>query len=247
MPHSLLMCFAHPDDESFFAAGTAHKYAAAGVNVVLCCGTRGERGGVGDPPLATIETLPQVRERELRAAATIIGVSELVLLDYQDQQLANAPSDAMREHIGGLIRRHRPNVVITFDPNGGNRHTDHIAISRFTSDAVQCAADARWRPDLGPAHRVRRLVWTGGIDAMQEPDLATLREYPGVDFMIDITASREIKARALLAHATQREGVNRVFLERPDRDAMLSREVFRVGMGEMPPASPADDLYTGLS
>jgi LmbE family N-acetylglucosaminyl deacetylase len=59
MPRSLLLCFAHPDDESFFAAGTAHKYAAAGVNVVLCCGTRGERGSVGDPPLATIETLPK--------------------------------------------------------------------------------------------------------------------------------------------------------------------------------------------
>ena len=247
MPHSLLLCFAHPDDESFFAAGTAHKYAVAGVKVVLCCGTRGERGSVGDPPLATIETLPQVRERELRAAAAILGVSELVLLDYQDQQLANAPTDAMREHIGGLIRRHRPDVVITFDPNGGNRHTDHVAISRFTSDALPCAADARWRPDLGPAHRVRRLVWTGGIDAMQEPDLATLRAQPGVDFVIDITASRDIKTRALLAHGTQRDGVDRVFLARPDRDVVLSREVFRLGVGAMPRTLPADDLYAGLS
>lgn len=246
MPRSLLLCFAHPDDESFFAAGTARKYIEAGVNVVLVCGTRGERGSVGDPPLATIETLPQVRERELREAARIIGVSEVHVLDYHDQHLAEAPPEEMAEHIGGLIRRHRPDVVMTFDPNGGNRHTDHIAISRFTSDAIAYAADPRWRPDLGAAFRVRRLVWAGSLGLWQRPELRNFANYAGVDFIIDIAAQRETKARALMAHATQRGGVNRVFLNRPDRDIVLSAEVFRLGAGEAPPTIPADDLFAGL-
>lgn len=201
---------------------------------------------MGDPPLATIDALAQVRENELRDAAKIIGVSELVILDYQDQQLSNAPTEAMREHLGSLIRRYRPEVVITFDPNGGNRHVDHVAISRFTSDAIPCAADARWRPDLGKPHRVRRLVWTGGIESLHESQLAKLRERPGVDFLIDIATWRDTKTRALMAHRTQRAGVDRVFLDRPDRDAVLSHEVFRLGAGEMPPAIPADDLFAGL-
>jgi LmbE family N-acetylglucosaminyl deacetylase len=187
-----------------------------------------------------------VRERELREAAKIIGVAELVILDYQDQQLANAPTEAMREHIGLLIRRHRPEVVVTFDPDGGNRHTDHVAISRFTSDAIPCAADPRWRPDLGPPYRVRRLVWTGGIEPLHQPDIAAVRTSPGVDFLIDISTWRDTKARVLLAHGTQRAGVDRVFLQRPDRDRVLGHEIFRLGAGDMPPSVPSDDLYAGL-
>jgi len=240
------MCFAHPDDESFFAAGTAHGYAAAGVKVVLCCATRGERGSVGDPPLATIEALPQVRERELRDAARIIGVAELAMLDYQDQQLANAPPAEMAAHIAGLIRHHRPEVVMTFDPNGGNRHSDHVAISRFTSDAIPYAADARWRADLGKPYRVRRLVWVGSVGVWDKPGRSHLAAQPGADFIIDVAPWRETKARALMAHATQRAGVDRIFLNRADRDAVLSIEVFRLGAGERPRNLPADDLFADL-
>lgn len=244
---SLLMCFAHPDDESFFAAGTARKYVEAGVRVVLCCATRGERGSVGDPPLATIDSLPQVREQELRNAAEILGIPELVLLDYRDQELAAAPPAEICERIGALIRQHRPEVVMTFDPNGGNRHPDHMAISRFTADAIPFAADPRWHPEFGEAHRVRRVVWAGATDVWQRPSKFELAERPGVDFLMDVGAWRETKARALLAHRTQRGGVDRVFLNRPDRDAVLSLEIFRLGAGDMPGSVPADDLFAGVA
>lgn len=74
--------------------------------------------------------------------------------------------------------------MITFDPNGGNLHPDHIAISRFTSDAVTAAADGRWHPELGPPHRVVRLLWVGTVLPWEETDPGRLAETPGVDFLL---------------------------------------------------------------
>ena len=70
---SILLSFAHPDDESFFTAGISCEYTARGARVVLSCATRGEAGTAGDPPLATREELPALRERELRDAAAVLG------------------------------------------------------------------------------------------------------------------------------------------------------------------------------
>lgn len=243
---SLLLALAHPDDESFFAAGTMRRYSEEGVTITLCCATRGERGTVGTPPLATIEELPAVRERELRGAAAALGIPAPVFLPYEDQRLASAPPDEVRAMLVRLLREHRPAVVITFDPNGGNRHPDHIAISRFTADAVAAAADARWHPELGAAHRVARLLWVAPVPPWEETDPARLARRAGVDFLIDVRAQREAKARALAAHRTQREGIGRLFLDRPDRDAVLGYETFRLGGGAPPGELPADDIFAGL-
>lgn len=244
---SIFLSFAHPDDESFFTAGVACKHSAAGVEVVLCCATRGERGSAGQPPLTSVETLPQVREDELRAAAEILGITRLEMLPYQDRQLAEAPPGEIRAALVGLIRRHRPSIVVTFDPHGGNLHPDHIAISRFTADAVAAAADGRWHPESGPPHRVRRLLWVGPVPPWEETDPARLAERPGVDFLVDIRPWRAAKARALAAHRTQHQSIGRLFLERPDRDAILSFETFRLGAGEPVPDVPAGDLFAGLA
>ena len=128
------------------------KYAEAGSGVVLETATRGERGKRGQPPVCTEDELPACREKELREAAAIIGFHELHLLDYRDRELAGAPVDEMRRTLVPLIRRLRPAVVITFDPNGFNAHPDHVAISRFTSDAIAAAADPRrGRPEQAAA------------------------------------------------------------------------------------------------
>lgn len=244
---SILLIFAHPDDESFFAAGAARKYADAGVRVVLCCATRGERGTAGTPPLTSIARLASVREQELREAAKVIGVEALELLPYQDQQLEQAPPAEIRAALVRLIRQYRPAIVITFDPNGGNQHPDHIAISRFTIDAVAAAADSRWLPELGAAHGVARLLWVSPVLPWEETDRAKLAAHPGVDFMIDTRSSREAKARALAAHRTQRQGIDRLFLTHPDRDEVLSTETFRLGVGTRVEAPPAEDLFAGLA
>jgi LmbE family N-acetylglucosaminyl deacetylase len=243
---SLLLSFAHPDDESFFTVGVARQAVEAGREVVLCCATLGQRGSVGNPPLTTIEELPAVREQELRAAAEILGVTRLEILPYEDRKLAEAPADEIRASLVGLIREHRPLIVITFEPNGGNLHPDHIAISRFTSDAVTAAADARWHPELGLPYRVPRLLWVGSLMPWDETDRDRLAASPGVDFLIDIERWSEAKRQALTVHRTQHQSIGRVFLSRPDLDAILRHETFRLAAGEPPETIPAGDLFAGL-
>lgn len=243
---SILLSFAHPDDESFFTAGVTRRYIEAGRTIVLCCATRGQRGSVGNPPVTTVEELPQVREQELRAAAEIMRVSRLEILPYEDRKLAEAPPDEIRSSLVGLIREHRPAIMVTFDPNGGNLHPDHIAISRFTTDAVTAAADARWLPELGPAHRVPRLLWVGSVLPWEETRRDRLAARPGVDFLIDVGPWREVRRRALAAHQTQQPSIGRLFFSRPDLDDILRFETFRLGAGAPPETIPAEDLFAGL-
>ncbi len=240
---SLLVVIAHPDDESFFAAGTIAKAVDAGVHVEIVCGTRGERGTTGG--LTSIEELPQVREAELREAARVIGVRELHFLPYEDQQLQSAPVEKMRHELVAAIRRGRPQVVFTFDPNGANRHPDHIAISRFVSDAVPAAADARWYPETGPAHQVERLLWTPPVPAFELAETPELWNRPGIDFVIDIAGVWQKKQAALSAHRTQLAGIRKLFFERGDVAKTLSIEAFRLGWGKRPEKTPADDLFAG--
>lgn len=244
---TIFLSFAHPDDESFFTVGVTRKYTQAGHDVVLCCATRGQRGSAGNPPLASAEELPAMREQELRTAAEIMGLAHIELLPYEDRKLAEAPPQEIRASLVGLLRQHQPSIVITFDPNGGNLHPDHIAISRFTTDAVTAAADGRWFPELGPPHRVPRLLWAGQVLPWDETDPGRLAASPGIDFLIDTRPWLEEKVRALAAHRTQHQSIDRLFLKRPDRDAILSYETFRLGAGEPLNAVPADDLFAGMA
>src|SRR5581483_801784 len=143
---NLLIIGAHPDDETFFAGGTIAKYAGEGTRVSIVCATRGERGATAN--LCSIEELPKFREKELRDAAGILGVEDIQLLPYEDQKLAEAPIEEIRRYLVEAIRKTRPQIVITFDPNGTNQHPDHVAISRFTLDAIAAAADRRWYPEI---------------------------------------------------------------------------------------------------
>jgi LmbE family N-acetylglucosaminyl deacetylase len=243
---AILLSFAHPDDESFYTAGISRQAAEAGIPVVLCCATRGQRGKPGNPPLTTIEELPAFRERELREAAEIMGIGEVEFLPYVDKQLAEAPPAEIRASLAGLIRRHRPSIVITFEPNGGNQHPDHIAISRFTTDAVNAAADARWYPQLGPPHSVPRLLWVATVHPWEETDPVRLAAHPGVDFLIDIRPWSAVKARALKTHRTQHQSIDRLFFDPPESEAILRFETFRLAAGTPPETLPADDLFLGL-
>src|SRR5205823_12909313 len=110
------------------------------------------------PPVCAPGEIAACRERELRKAAGIIGFDALHLLGYRDRELADAPPDEMRRALVTHIRRVKPTIVLTFDPNGFNVHPDHVAISRFASDAIGAAADPRWYRDAGAAHAVPRVL-----------------------------------------------------------------------------------------
>ncbi len=239
----LLLVFAHPDDESVFAAGVACRTVAEGGLVAVCTATPGDRGKLGDPPICARERLGAVRQAELMDACRVLGVSTVRVLGYQDRALAVAPSDTIRRQLVEVIRAARPQVVITFEPNGSNLHPDHIAISRFTSDAVVAAADPRWYPDLGVPHAVARLAWTLPVRpwvVLRRGDPAI---EPGADFVLDVAAFADRKAAALRAHRTQHLTIDRIFFSKPDAMRLLSIELFRQAWGPPLGSRPASELW----
>lgn len=247
MIRRLLYIYAHPDDESFGVAGVSRLYADQGAHISLVTATRGDAGRAGEPPICSRAELPACRESELRDAARILGIADVTVLDYRDKQLSEAPSDTIRRELVQVIRRHRPQLVVTFDPDGANRHPDHVAISRFASDAIAAACDPRWYADTGNAHAVERLLWTSPVmpwDAPKSPDLA---QEPGVDFLIDISKYRDAKAAALRAHRTQHLSINRNFFDLPEVDRILSVETFRQGFGPALSKRPATDVFEEMS
>jgi len=168
MPAPRLMAvLAHPDDESLGIGGTLAKYASEGVEVFLLTATRGDggryRGYRGDDARHPgAEALAVIREGELRAAASVLGIHDVALLDYRDQQLDRADPRRAIGDIAAHLRRVRPDVVVTFAPDGAYGHPDHIAISQFTTAAIVAAADPRFRSgdaDGTSPHAVAKLYY----------------------------------------------------------------------------------------
>lgn len=243
---SLLLVFAHPDDESVFAGGIASRWSDAGAQVSLVTATMGDRGKVGNPAVCLPGDLWRVRQEELRDAARLIGITSLRVLGYPDQGLRDAPADTIRRQLVEILRAARPQVVVTFEPSGTNLHPDHVAISRFVTDAVSAAADPRWLADLGPPHAVGRLLWTLPVRPWNVLRLARPELEPGVDFAVDVSAWRERKRAALRAHRSQHQSLDRILLLKPDADRLLSVELFRQAWGPPTDARPADDVFEGL-
>lgn len=129
---SLLAIFAHPDDESLACGGLLARCARAGVRVSLVCATRGEGAGSGDP-----NVLGEVRAREFDAAARVLGIADLVLLDYEDGMLPWLEAGRLEIDIARAIRRVQPDVIVTFGEDGLYWHPDHIAVHQRTRSAVE--------------------------------------------------------------------------------------------------------------
>ena len=240
-PRTILFIFAHPDDESHWGSGVALRCHDEGARTVLVTATRGERGTAGG--LCTPDELPAVREAELREAARILKFDRVELLQYVDKELSGAPPDDIRRTLVAAIRRERPTIVITFDPNGITLHTDHLAICRFVSDALPAAADSRFYPELGAPFEVPRLLWTPPVLPWDE---GAFPPRPGVDFLIDTSAWWRDRADALRAHRTQRVTLEKLYLNQPNCREMLSFDVLRQAWGPRLASRPAADVFEGL-
>jgi len=157
----LLAVFAHPDDESMGMGGTLAKYSAEGVETYLVCASRGERGWFGpqeqNPGLSA---LGQVRTKELENAVRELGMKGLYFLDAIDGEVDQAnPAEAIGKIVSHL-RQIKPQVVVTFPPDGNYGHPDHIAVGQFTQAAILCAADSSYQDVKNlPAHRVLKLYY----------------------------------------------------------------------------------------
>lgn len=158
---SLLCILAHPDDESLGFGGMLAHYAHAGVATHLITATRGERGWLGEPAAYPgAEMLGRMREGELRAAAEILGIREMMFLDYMDGELDQTDPAAIIDVLVGHLRRVRPQVVATFDPTGIYGHPDHIAICQFTTAAISAAANPHYVDrDAQAPHQVTKLYY----------------------------------------------------------------------------------------
>jgi LmbE family N-acetylglucosaminyl deacetylase len=129
-PKRMLVILAHPDDESFATGGTLAKYALQDVQVILLCATRGEAGIPGINP----KEAGELRERELRKAAEHLGI-DVHMLGYLDGKLASMDPRILLEMIASWIDLIKPQVIITFGPEGVSGHPDHITISHIVTQA----------------------------------------------------------------------------------------------------------------
>lgn len=232
----ILTVHAHPDDESSKGAGTIAKYHDAGVRTVLVCCTGGEEGDILNPAMDREDVharMPELRLDELAEAAAIIGYDEVVHLGYRDSGMpeseanarpdafANAPLDEAVGKLVAILRRERPQVVVTYgDDQKSYPHPDHLMVHDITMPAIDRAADADWYPEAGPPHRVAKVyysVWSRRrMIAMHEKFLELELESPFDDKWFDrpsqdhrittavpIPDHGDVRWDALLAHATQ--------------------------------------------
>ena len=162
---------AHPDDETFGLGGTMAKYAAAGVRVYYACATRGEVGAADPEYLQGHASPGDMRWSELECASKELGLAGVIHLGYRDSgmpgsadnqhpdALVMAPLAEVTGRVVKVIRQVRPQVVLTFDPIGGYRHPDHIAIHQATVAAFAAAGDPQQFPEAGPAYRPQKLYF----------------------------------------------------------------------------------------
>ena len=155
----ILVVLAHPDDESFGMGGTLAKYAAQGIDVHLLCATKGEVGDVSPEKLVGYNSIADLRVSELRCAAGYLGIKQIHYLGYRDSgmagssdnnhplSLASQSIDEVSKKIVGYIRELKPSIVVTFDPIGGYRHPDHIAIHNATVLAFHQAGEGNFITD----------------------------------------------------------------------------------------------------
>jgi N-acetyl-1-D-myo-inositol-2-amino-2-deoxy-alpha-D-glucopyranoside deacetylase len=225
----LLLVHAHPDDESIATGGTMARYAAEGAQVTLVTCTRGEQGEIVPDDLRHLGTgkhLADVRVEELAGAMRHLGVTDHRFLGpYEDSGMIGTPEneratafwnadlDEAAAHLVKVIHETRPQVVVTYDENGGYGHPDHIQAHRVTLLAVE-AAKPGWTVSKvyhcawGGSQRRRREAADyeaagrpGGFDL---PDPAKAHEPPGpVTTTVDIHDHLGAKLAAIAAHRTQ--------------------------------------------
>jgi mycothiol S-conjugate amidase len=238
----LLAVLAHPDDESYGMGGTLARYVAEGVDVHVVIATDGAAGSVADEWTGDRERLAEARALELEAAAKVLGVT-LHLLGYRDSGYINDPAgehpDAFvqadeAEAIGRvvyLIRKLRPQVVITHDETGGYYHPDHILCWKITTAAFHTAGDLRQYPEFELApHQPQSLYYTAfpnrwvnfvarlmrlrgqdptRVGRNQDIDLTRLGVPPSkIHAVIDYRKYWEVKRLASAAHTSQGGGTS---------------------------------------
>lgn len=213
----LLCVVAHPDDETFGCGSILLHAAARGARTAVCCATRGEQGSSADPDLDP-DQLGVVREAELRAAAEVLGVSEVSLLGWRDSGMDGpadegtvvaTPVELVARSIAEVIARFRPHVVVTLD--GADGHRDHAHVRDATLLALG-GAPASGTPNVY-LHALPRSLLRRWADHMRviRPDSPYLDVdelglgTPDADITttLDVSPYLEQRRAAIACHASQ--------------------------------------------
>lgn len=280
---SLLCVHPHPDDETIACGGVLARYAAEGARVMVVTCTAGEEGeNLAGIDLGGIEMV-EVRRRELEAALDALGVTDHAYLGYRDSGMAgtdantapgaftSAETDEAAGRLAAIIRRFRPEVVVSDDAQGTYGHPDHMKAHEVTVRAVDLAADGVGDEDGSEPWRVRkryihalpksrlfafheRLLEDGLESPFGDGSIEELGDLPfgvaddQITTAVDVRPWLDRKRAALEAHASQ-IGPDSFFLNVPDDigEDVFGTEFFVLEDGVSGSAGDVEhDLFAGL-
>ena len=289
MPRTLLAVQAHPDDESSKGAGTFARYADEGVRTVIVTCTGGEAGDILNPAMdnpGNLERMPELRRQELAKALEILDVSQHYFLGYRDSGMpdtetnkhpdafANADLDEAVGRLVRIIREERPQVVLTYDENGGYPHPDHVRTHEVSVAAFDAAGDPARYPRAGepfqpsklyyfasPSRRRLRLLHEGVVErGLDSPFADWLKRWdeeseetgeevhePEITTQVDIGKWLPQARDALIAHATQIDP-NGSWFAVPDEVVadIYPWEDYTLARSLVPAPRPERDLFAAI-
>ncbi|MCS4531802.1 mycothiol conjugate amidase Mca [Corynebacterium sp. ES2794-CONJ1] len=281
----ILAIHAHPDDESSKGAATMARYISEGHEVLVVSCTGGERGDILNPAMdrpGIKENIREVRKDEMAKAAAVLGV-EHRWLGYEDSGLpqgdplpplpegcfALVDSDEITQKLVKIIREFKPEVILTYDENGGYPHPDHLKVHEVSLMAWEYAGNPQYHPELGAPFTPLKLYYTHGFvvqrlqlfhelasrDGAQSPygDILEHFKENGADLMKRVTTRVECsdffdaRDAALRAHATQIDPDGLFFFTPVDvQREYWPTEEFELAFSRVPSSLPETDLFAGL-
>ena len=283
-PLCLMTVHAHPDDEASKGAGTVARYHEEGVHTVLVTCTGGEAGDILNPAMDTPAVradLPGVRRRELDASARAIGYDVVELLGYRDSGMPGTPANEdprsfarapLEEAVGrlvALVRRERPQVIVTYDEDQQHYpHPDHLRVHEISVAAFEAAGDPDAFPGTGDPFQPLKLyysVWVTeqfkarhekflelGLDSPYEERIAKgwLERAPSqaVTTRVGVTGYSDVRRAALLAHATQIDPRSPHWFGLPpevERE-IYAYDAYALARSLVDAPIPEDDLFAGI-
>lgn len=284
-PLRLLCVHAHPDDEASKGAGTVARYADEGIPATLVCCTGGEAGEILNEAVDTPENrarLGDLRLEELATSVAIIGYDTVDLLGYHDSGMPdtpvnerddnfwNAPLDEATEALVRIIRRDRPQVVVTYGDDQRNyAHPDHLKVHDISVAAFARAGDPGWYPEAGEPWEPSKLYYSTwskrrmlalhgrfgelGLESpFDEEWLARVEQFSQDDRIttqVDVGAYYAVREAALKAHATQVDPNSPFWFGLPGDEvvALHPWDDYILAESRVPTDLPEDDLFAGVA
>jgi mycothiol S-conjugate amidase len=285
---TLLTVHAHPDDESSKGPATVARYHAEGVHTVLVTCTGGEEGDILNPAMdqpGVKDRIAEIRADELAEAAAIIGYDEVVMLGYRDSGMpeseanadarcfARAPLDEAVGRLVAVIRRTRPQVIVTYpQEQTGYPHPDHLRTNEISELAFDAAGDPDRFPEAGEPWTPAKLYYVSWsarqMRATHEKFLELGLESPFTDerlarfataieqdaertdvpTVIDVAGHTRVRRAALLAHRTQVDPTSPFWFGLPDdvAETLYPFDEFVLARDRVGAPVPEHDLFAGV-